>query len=133
VFQATGFIDCGNLQIHETPSRLFGQAAGTTLPGNEAGSMGVALLNRAYPNPFSTTTSFAYKVAEGGKSVDVGVFNVAGRLVKTLASGSQAAGTYTVTWDGSDDSGVRMAPGVYFLKSRVGGEQSVSRLIYVAR
>ena len=133
VFQATGFIDCGNLQIHETPKRLFGQAAGTTLPGNEAGSMGVALLNRAYPNPFSASTSFAYKVAEGGRSVEVGVFNVAGRLVKTLASGSQAAGTYTVTWDGSDDSGVRMAPGVYFLKSKVGGEQNVSRLIYVAR
>ena len=67
------------------------------------------------------------------RSVEVGVFNVAGRLVKTLASGSQAAGTYTVTWDGSDDSGVRMAPGVYFLKSKVGGEQIVSRLIYVAR
>ena len=61
------------------------------------------------------------------------MFNVAGRLVKTLASGSQPAGTYTVTWDGSDASGVRMAPGVYFLTSTVAGDQVVSRLIYVAR
>jgi hypothetical protein len=133
VFSVGGYTDCGNLQIHETPARLFGQGAGTTLPGNEAGSQGVALLNRAYPNPFSASTSFAYKVAEGGSSVEVGVFNVAGRLVKTLASGSQAAGTYTVTWNGSDDAGVRMAPGVYFLKSKVGGDQIVNRLIYVSR
>jgi flagellar hook assembly protein FlgD len=61
------------------------------------------------------------------------VYNVAGRLVKTLASGAQGAGTYTVTWDGSDDAGVRMAPGVYFLKSRVGGDSTVSRVIYVAK
>ena len=131
VFESGGFIDCGNLQIHETPARLFG--SGIALPGSEAGSTGVTLLNRAYPNPFSGTTNFAYKVAEGGSSVEVGIYNVAGRLVKTLASGSQPAGTYTVTWNGSDDSGVRMAPGVYFLKSKVGGEQVVNRLIYVAQ
>jgi hypothetical protein len=129
VFQATGFIDCGNLQIHETPKKLFGN--GVSLPGT--GSSGVALLDRAYPNPFSSRTAFAYRVAAGGASVDVGVYDVAGRLVKSLAGGSQAAGTYTVTWDGTDASGVRMAPGVYFLKSRVGGEQVVNRLIYVAR
>jgi hypothetical protein len=128
VFEAHGFIDCGNLQIHETPKKLFGNAV--TLPGHDAG---VALLNRAYPNPFTASTSFAYRVAEGGAPAFVGVFDVAGRLVRTLAAGAQAAGTYTVTWDGSDDSGVRMAPGVYFLKARVGGVQNVSRLIYVAR
>jgi len=133
VFDRGGFIDCGNLQIHETPARLFGQGSGITLPGSESGAIGVTLLNRAYPNPFSGTTNFAYRVAEGGSSVEVGVYNVAGRLVKTLASGSQPAGTYTVTWNGSDDSGVRMAPGVYFLKSKVGGEQVVNRLIYVSQ
>jgi uncharacterized repeat protein (TIGR01451 family) len=131
VFQTSGEIDCGNLQIHETPAKIFG--SGTSLPANETGTVGVALLNRPYPNPFSGTTNFAYKVAEGGASVDVGVYNVAGRLVKTLASGAQGAGTYTVTWDGSDAAGVRMAPGVYFLKSRVGGDSSVSRVIYVSR
>jgi uncharacterized repeat protein (TIGR01451 family) len=132
VFQTSGEIDCGNLQIHETPARIFG--SGTTLPANETGGVAaVALLNRAYPNPFSGRMNYAYKVAEGGSSVDVGVYNVAGRLVKTLASGAQGAGTYTLTWDGSDDSGVRMSPGVYFLKARVGGESFVSRVIYVAQ
>jgi len=98
-------------------ARLFGSS--TTLPVNESGSVGVALLNRAYPNPFSGSTNFAYKVAEGGASVDVGVYNVAGRLVKTLAAGPQSAGTYTVTWNGSDASGVRMAVGHDWTRARL--------------
>src|SRR4029079_15018718 len=83
LFDRGGFIDCGNLQIHETPARLFGSGLsnGVTLGD---GISGVDLLNRPYPNPFSGTTNFAYKVAESGASVEVGVYNVAGRLVKTL-------------------------------------------------
>jgi len=133
VFSACGFIDCGNLQIHETPASILGGAGSVALPSNEVGSTGVALLNRAYPNPFSGSTTFAYKVADGGAQVEVGVYNVAGRMVKSLAAGSQPAGIYSVTWDGSDASGVRMAPGVYFLKSKVGGEQVINRLIYVSK
>jgi hypothetical protein len=37
-----------------------------------------------------------------------------------------------VKWDGRDASGVQMAPGVYFLKSKVGQAVSVSRLLKVA-
>jgi uncharacterized repeat protein (TIGR01451 family) len=125
-------IDCGNFQIHETPSRLFGGSATAQQP--TVGSVeSVALLNRAVPNPFSATTSFAYRVPEGGAAVEIGVYNVAGRLVKTLAAGSQESGQYTVTWNGTDEAGIRMAAGVYFLKSRVGVETSTTRVIYVAR
>jgi len=90
-------------------------------------------LNRAVPNPFTGSTSFAYKVPDGGGMVDIGVYNVAGRLVKTLAQGSQAPGVFSVTWDGSDAAGMKMAPGVYFLRSRVAGETNVTRVIYVSR
>jgi len=38
-----------------------------------------------------------------------------------------------VTWDGRDNAGVKMAQGVYFLKSVVGGKQSTFRVIYMAR
>ena len=133
VFQTSGEIDCGNLQIHETPARLFG--SGTVPSGSEVPQTteSVALLNRAYPNPFSGTTTFAYRVDGQSAAVEVGVYNVAGRLVKTLASGSQAQGTYTVTWNGTDDAGVRMSPGVYFLKSHVGATSIVNRVIYIAR
>jgi hypothetical protein len=132
VFQTSGEIDCGNLQIHETPARLFGN--GATLTGEAAPqSESVALLNRAYPNPFSTATVYNYRVVNASSAVEVGVYNVAGRLVKTLASGSQTTGTYTVSWNGTDEAGVRMAPGVYFLKARVDADSNVNRIIYLAK
>ena len=82
---------------------------------------------------FSTATIYNYRVVGASSAVEVGVYNVAGRLVKTLASGSQPQGTYTVSWNGTDEAGVRMAPGVYFLKSRVDAESNVNRIIYLAK
>jgi hypothetical protein len=132
VFQTSGEIDCGNLQIHETPARLFGN--GAALTGNQAPqSESVALLNRAYPNPFSGVTTYNYRVEGPSAAVEVGVYNVAGRLVKTLASGAQSQGMYTVTWNGTDEAGMRMAPGVYFLKARVDAASTVNRIIYITR
>jgi hypothetical protein len=132
VFTCAGTLDCGNLQVHEMPAGLPGAA--TSQPDVQAiGAPMLALLNRAVPNPFTGSTSVAYQVPDGGAAVDIGVYNVAGRLVRMLAQGSQGAGRYTLTWTGADDSGARMAPGVYFLRSRVGSESTVERLIYLSR
>jgi len=63
------------------------------------------------PNPFSGTMSYSYKVSGGGQSVGIGVYDMAGRLVRTLASGWQAQGQYTVKWDSRDNNNAQMAPG----------------------
>jgi uncharacterized repeat protein (TIGR01451 family) len=129
VFDAEGEIDCGNLQIHETPARIFG--GGAELPVTQSGIESIALLNRVVPNPFTSSMSFAYEVPEGGAAVEIGVYNVAGRLVKSLVSGPQSAGRQATTWDGRDNAGVQMARGVYFLKSTVGGKLGTHRVIYM--
>jgi hypothetical protein len=130
VFQTSGEIDCGNLQIHETPARLFG-GAGAQLPETQSGIESIALLNKVVPNPFSNSMSFAYEVPEGGAAVEIGVYNVAGRLVKSLVSGPQSAGRQSLSWDGRDATGVQMARGIYFLKAMVAGKQTTYRVIYV--
>ena len=76
---------------------------------------------------------FSFQIPDGGSSVEIGVYNVAGRLVKTLAAGSMSAGRQSVSWDGTDASGMRMAQGVYFLKAHVGSLMNTYRVIYVAR
>jgi uncharacterized repeat protein (TIGR01451 family) len=131
VFQTSGEIDCGNLQIHETPARIFG--SGTQLPTPDSQIESVALINRVIPNPFASSMSFAYQVPDEGAPVEIGIYNVAGRLVKTLASGTQSAGRQAVTWDGTDSAGIRMARGMYFLKSVVGGKLNSYRVIFVSR
>jgi uncharacterized repeat protein (TIGR01451 family) len=123
--------ETGNLQIHETPRRLF--AAPAVAPAPTVGELSeLAGLGHPYPNPFGASMSFGYEVPSGeAQDVEIGIYNVAGRLITRLASEVQSPGRYTVTWDGRDASGVQMAPGVYFLKSRVGSAEAVRRLLKV--
>ena len=86
-------------------------------------------LYRPSPNPFSTSTQLAYAVKAGGEVVDIGVYDIAGRLVRSLASGYQNAGRYQVRWDGTNAAGIRMKSGVFFVRGRIGESQIQARLL----
>jgi len=49
-------------------------------------------------------------------SISLKVYDVTGKLVETLVSGSQEAGTHTVTWDGRDEEGRKLSSGLYFIR-----------------
>jgi hypothetical protein len=85
--------------------------------------------DRPTPNPFTRTMRFAYAVPSGSAPVDIGVFDIAGRRLRLLAHGDQAAGQYEVRWDGLADDGQRVKQGVYFLRASVGANHHVSRVV----
>ena len=89
-------------------------------------------LERPTPNPFSSTMRFAYSIPSGAAAVDIGLFDLAGRRVRSLARGSQVAGQYEVRWDGLGDDGKRVKHGVYFLRAEVGSARRVSRVVYLS-
>ncbi|MFH1502322.1 MAG: T9SS type A sorting domain-containing protein [Candidatus Eisenbacteria bacterium] len=73
-------------------------------------------LSQAYPNPFNPVTEIAYSVKETGQ-VTIEVYNVAGKVVRTLLDSELDAGTSnTVIWDGTNDLGEKCASGVYFYR-----------------
>ncbi len=74
----------------------------------------VALLQN-YPNPFNGETNIAYELQSASR-VEIAVYNVLGRLVKTLADGEQTAGVHILSWDGTNDAGQTVSTGVYFYK-----------------
>jgi subtilisin family serine protease len=67
------------------------------------------------PNPFNPVTTIAYDLQSAGRSRLI-VYDVSGAQVRTLVDASQPAGSYSVTWDGRDDSGRPAASGVYFYR-----------------
>ena len=73
----------------------------------------VTRLAPALPNPFRQTATIAFSLAQGGP-VDLAVFSVDGRRVRTLVRESREPGEYQVTWDGRDDHGNPMSAGIYF-------------------
>ncbi len=89
-------------------------------------------LDAATPNPSrggSVSIGFALTRAD---RVDLRVYDVTGRMVKTLASGSFAGGPHRVTWDGSGDSGARAPAGMYFYRL-VTEEGTLTRSVTVQR
>ena len=74
------------------------------------------MLAHAAPNPFNPVTKIAYSVREAGP-VTIEVYNVAGKVVRTLLQSELDAGTQGfVVWDGTDDVGEKCASGVYFYR-----------------
>jgi flagellar hook assembly protein FlgD len=60
------------------------------------------------------------------------VYDVNGRLVRDLATGSRPAGAHSVEWDGSRTDGARAAAGIYWARLRF-GEQVLTRRIALVR
>lgn len=83
----------------------------------------------AHPLPYRTGTmtirfATASGVWGGPGTARVELFDVTGRLVRTLAHGRYAAGVQDLRWDGRDEAGRAVGDGVYFLRSRAGGEDA---------
>ena len=72
-------------------------------------------LDGAVPSPFRERTTLGFALARQG-NVELAVFSVDGRRVRTLVSGARDAGEYHVSWDGRDDASQPAAAGIYYLR-----------------
>jgi hypothetical protein len=97
---------------------------GTGVPDLSAASL--ALIR---PNPFTSETTVAYTVPSAGAAVAVRVYDVRGRLVRTLAEGPRGGGAHSAVWDGRDSSGRIVSPGIYFCRAEIGGWTEVRKVV----
>ena len=85
-------------------------------------------LDQNYPNPFNPTTTIRYTLSEAS-DVELVIINVLGARVRTLVSSSQAAGEYSVVWDGRDQSGSQVSSGIYLYKMVAGGSSQTRKMV----
>ncbi len=76
-------------------------------------------LEQNYPNPFNPTTVISYQLS-AVSNVKLVIYNTLGQQVRTLVSGSQNTGSYTVQWDGRSDLGEKVASGMYLYRITAG-------------
>jgi len=76
-------------------------------------------LAQNHPNPFNPSTTIEFYIPEAGQ-VSLRVFDVSGRLVRTLVDDSMEPGSHSVTWNGQDENGNSVPSGVYFSRFRTG-------------
>jgi parallel beta-helix repeat protein len=81
-----------------------------------------------YPNPFNPQTTIEFALPEAGH-VRVVVFNLLGQAIKTLADGDYAAGSFKLTWDGTNATGSSVASGVYFYRIEANNYRSSKKMM----
>jgi hypothetical protein len=119
-----------NSQVLRGTVNLYRRALASVAGGEPAGANLVALAQNS-PNPFCAETGIAYALGRGMR-VDLKVYDIAGRLVATLASGEVEAGNHRVLWDGTDSEGRVVAPGVYVYRLET-RERTLSRKMALMR
>lgn len=85
-------------------------------------------LHQNYPNPFNPTTTIRFSLPEA-TSITLRIYNSAGQLVKTLASGNMEAGYHSLPWNAVDESGSKVASGFYFYKLQAGSFTQVRKML----
>ena len=81
-----------------------------------------------YPNPFSDTTFFCYRIKGRAQDVEIKIFTLSGKLIKTIKNASPSSDyNYTTVWDGKDEDGDRVANGVYIYKIVASSEDQTKK------
>jgi hypothetical protein len=90
------------------------------------------MLYQNYPNPFNPTTTIEFDVPEVAGRIPraaIQIFNILGQHMRTLERGIHDAGRYSVTWDGKNENGTRVASGVYFYRLLAGDYASTKKMV----
>ena len=119
VLAATLPIDC-----QQTPSPTDVRPADETL----ATLPRVTVLHANTPNPFNPTTTIRFDLARDGR-VALAIYDVAGRLVRTLVDAPLQRERHELVWNGLDNTGGHVSTGVYFYRLSAPGFTEARRMV----
>jgi len=88
----------------------------------------VTALYQNVPNPFNPTTTIRFDLAHDG-NVELAIFNVGGRRVRTIVQKKMLRNRYAIQWDGQDDVGRSVSSGIYFYKLRTDDLTATKKLV----
>ena len=87
-----------------------------------------AVSNR--PNPFNPSTTISFTLPVSGRAT-LTVYDITGRKMRELLSGSLSTGSHSVQWDGKDEHGAPAASGVYLARLSVGKFAATGKMLLV--
>ncbi|NOZ08407.1 MAG: T9SS type A sorting domain-containing protein, partial [FCB group bacterium] len=85
-------------------------------------------LSQNYPNPFNPATTIEFSVV-GDSRVTLAIYDITGRLIRTLVNGNLAEGYYNVTWDGRDAANNTVSAGMYIYTLSAGSETISHKMV----
>ena len=102
------------------------QITSNSLPVSETNSF------ECYPNPFASKTRIRYEVTNPGRVV-LKVYDLSGQEIRTLEDAYFVAGRYSTEWNGTDNRGFRVSPGLYIVNYSHIDQRSVMKLVMLGK
>jgi hypothetical protein len=89
------------------------------------------LLVKAFPNPFNPSTTLSINIPENlsGALVQLSIYDIQGKLVKTIINKNLSSGNYLYKWDGRNNNGIDVSSGVYITNLRVNKQMSSVKIL----
>ncbi len=87
-------------------------------------------LGQPHPNPFRTSTSFNLDTPEESE-ISIEIYDLRGRLVRRVRSGTVTAGTHLLSWDGRGADGTETRSGIYFIRMRGRGVEMLRKVVRI--
>jgi len=143
IYGGQGPVNSGTLYSEPVAYNGYGQSVTLEIPkmalivleygGVQTGDQGDVLpaftrLLQNYPNPFNPSTSIAFDLAEPC-AVSLRIYDVAGRLIRSLADGDLPAGRHEYIWTGDNEEGKKVSSGVYFYRLVTSGPAQTGRMV----
>ncbi|HER43764.1 MAG TPA: T9SS type A sorting domain-containing protein, partial [Candidatus Eisenbacteria bacterium] len=119
-YEITGII----LDAYETAIYGFGSPTGVESGEGLPPGAGIRL-GQNFPNPFNPSTTIAFDLPRRSR-VNLSIYDVQGRPVRTVSDGILPEGRREVVWDGRDEQGNVVSSGVYFYRL-TSGDHSLTR------
>ncbi|MBU1700277.1 MAG: T9SS type A sorting domain-containing protein, partial [Candidatus Eisenbacteria bacterium] len=88
------------------------------------------ILRRSRPNPFAGMTRIEFGLPTAQR-VTLGIYNIKGQLIKTLAAGEYSPGFHTVVWRGKNAQGEKVSSGLYFYRLVTDGKVLKQKMLYL--
>jgi len=108
---------------HPLPTGAIAQATQADAPAR-------TLMFSPWPNPTPGNATLSFALARPG-NVELAVYSVDGRRIRTVASGWREAGVYRESWKADDDERRPVAPGVYFVRLTADGARFTKRIVHI--
>ena len=117
-------------EIEHFSTIVIRQKSAETIAKEFEGKSGELL--SVFPNPFNTSTSILYKVAENSK-INLTIYNLFGQKIRELVNEEKQQGTHSVSWDGRDENGSMATNGLYFCRVVTNEKETQMKRIVINR
>ena len=87
-------------------------------------------VHNAYPNPYNSTVNIKYDL-QSLSNVKIAIHDILGREIKILLNTRQLPGSKMIQWDSTDNSGDKVAAGVYLYSLEIDGLRDLRKIIYL--